>query len=204
MDHHFAVRHPVRVAAIARFQMSMDDYLVEIGTRWKSSFHSSGRRRTRRATFARGCRASAERATEDYGRAEALAQDAEDAEDAAMAARMHWGTYFGPDRDRQEAAQTLASLELRAAMPFPSRPSRGHYCSRQARHLDRSWRARRRAERPHDRLTAAQRGDLAGPQPGISLGGAVIPPPSRETASRRSPETCPSSPTTRLRTWRSM
>ncbi len=48
-----------------------------------------------------------------YQRAEALAIDAEDPDDVAMATGAHWETYWGPDRDRFYTAAELADVRQR-------------------------------------------------------------------------------------------
>jgi hypothetical protein len=45
-----------------------------------------------------------------YQRAEALAADAEDPDDVAMATGAHWDTYWGADRDRFYTAGSLAEV----------------------------------------------------------------------------------------------
>ncbi|MGI8778006.1 MAG: hypothetical protein ACR2LJ_11655 [Acidimicrobiales bacterium] len=49
-----------------------------------------------------------------YQRAEALAIDADDVDDVAMATQMQWETYFGPDRERYCRSAELQALARRA------------------------------------------------------------------------------------------
>lgn len=48
-----------------------------------------------------------------YNRAEAIALDAEDPDDVAMAAGAHWDTYFGADKEHHYAAADLQELRAR-------------------------------------------------------------------------------------------
>lgn len=103
------------MAAVARFQMPMEDYLAEI----RHAVEGLVPLIWEEADAARQLRGKIQNlkqaAAEGYRRAEALAVSAEDAEDAAMATEAQWDTYFGPDKEPHEAAESLASLEQRAA-----------------------------------------------------------------------------------------
>ncbi|MGH3849432.1 MAG: hypothetical protein ACRDRT_06995 [Pseudonocardiaceae bacterium] len=48
-----------------------------------------------------------------YARAEAIAVNAEDPDDVAMSAGTHWDTYFGPDKDRHQAAAGYDDVRAR-------------------------------------------------------------------------------------------
>jgi hypothetical protein len=103
------------VAATAGFQMPIEDYLAEI----RHAVEGLIPLIWEEADTARELREEVERlkraAREGYRRAEALGLDAQDSEDVAWAAGAQWETYFGADKERHQAAQTLESVEQRTA-----------------------------------------------------------------------------------------
>jgi len=54
-------------------------------------------------------------AADNYQRAEFIQQNAEDADDLMLGVGIHWGTYFGEDKDQYNKSKDLDALEARLA-----------------------------------------------------------------------------------------
>jgi hypothetical protein len=94
----------------------MNDYLMEIEFAASKLIPLIWRDRNRLRKLEEKVASLTKQVDYAYLRAESIAMNSEDLDDIGIATGMHWGTYFGADKDRHYKKEELEKLEQQVAV----------------------------------------------------------------------------------------